>query len=139
MAEYVADFIRTAKQDYGLDIAYTGVWNERVYDAAYVKELYRRMKKEHLTTKIVCCDEYPGEGEGQWAIADEILKDPELATDIDVIGVHYPLVKGKTHDHRCGSANRQTAVVQRRSAQRRRRTFCEPRLAFRRAHSRSSL
>lgn len=95
MAAYVADFIRTAKQEYGLDIAYTGVWNERVYDTAYIKELYRRIQEEHLKTKIVCCDEYPGEGEGQWAIADEILRDPELATDIAVIGVHYPLVKGK--------------------------------------------
>ena len=95
MAEYVADFIRLAKRDYGLDIAITGAWNERVYDIAYIKELHRRLQKEHLTTKVVCCDEYPGEGEGQWAIADDILKDPQLATDIDVIGVHYPLVKGK--------------------------------------------
>lgn len=95
MAEYVADFIQAAKRDYGLDIAYTGVWNERVYDAAYVKELYRRLQAEHLHTRIICCDEYPGEGQGQWAIADAILKDPELAADIDVIGVHYPLVDGK--------------------------------------------
>ena len=95
MAEYVADFIRTAKRDYGLDIAYTGVWNERPYDANYVKQLYRTLKNDHLATRIVCCDEYPGEGDGQWAIADAILKDPELAADIDVIGVHYPLVDGK--------------------------------------------
>ncbi len=95
MAEYVADFIRTAKRDYGLDIGVTGVWNEKVYDSAYVKQLYRTLKEQHLTTKIVCCDEYPGEGAGQFAIADEILKDPELAADIDVIGVHYPLVDGK--------------------------------------------
>jgi hypothetical protein len=64
MAEYVADFIRTAKRDYSLDIGVTGVWNERVYDTAYVKELHRRLKLEHLDTKIVCCDEYPGEGAG---------------------------------------------------------------------------
>lgn len=95
MAEYVAEFIRMAKQTYGLDIAYTGVWNERVYDVAYVKELYRRLQAEHLATKIVCCDEYPGEGAGQWAIADEILRDPELAAEIDVIGVHYPQEKGE--------------------------------------------
>lgn len=93
MAEYVADFIRTAKQAYGLDIAYTGVWNERVYDTTYIKELHRRLQEKHLNTKIVCCDEYPGEGEGQWAIADEIRNEPELASDIAVIGVHYPLVK----------------------------------------------
>ena len=95
MAEYVADFIRTAKRDYALDIAYTGAWNEKVYDIAYVKELRRQLDKNHLSTKIVCCDEYPGEGTGQWAIADELLKDPELAAAIQVIGVHYPIVDGK--------------------------------------------
>lgn len=95
MAGYVADFIRTAKRDYHLDIAYAGPWNEKVFDVAYIKELHRRLAQEHLGTKIICCDEYPGEGKGQWAIADEILKDPELARDIAVIGVHYPLVNGK--------------------------------------------
>ena len=95
MAAYMADFIETAKRDYGLDIAYAGPWNEKVYDIAYIKELYRRIQADHLKTKIVCCDEYPREGKGQWAIADEMLKDPELARDIAVIGVHYPRVNGK--------------------------------------------
>lgn len=95
MAEYMADFIRMAKRDYGLNIAYTGIWNENVYNTAYIKELYQRLRADHLATKIVCCDEYPGEGAGQWAIADEILKAPELRKDIAVIGVHYPKVDGK--------------------------------------------
>src|ERR1019366_3579833 len=95
MAEYVADFIKTAKRDYSLDIAYTGLWNEKVLDVAYIKELHQRLTAEHLSTKIICCDEYPGEGAGQWAIADEILKDPELGSDIGVIRVHSPLVDGK--------------------------------------------
>jgi hypothetical protein len=95
MAEYVAEFIRTAKRDYSLEIAYTGAWNEKVHDTGYVKELHRRLQADGLATKIVCCDEYPGEGAGQWSIADEILRDSELAAAIDVIGVHYPLVEGK--------------------------------------------
>jgi len=37
MAEYVADFISTAKSDYGLDIAYAGIWNETMYDLSYYK------------------------------------------------------------------------------------------------------
>jgi Glycosyl hydrolase family 59/Galactocerebrosidase, C-terminal lectin domain len=94
MAAYMADFIRAAKRDYDLDIGYTGIWNERVYDTGYIKELHRRLVVDGLSTKIVCCDEYPGEGRGQWAIADEMLKDPELENDIAVIGVHYPLVNG---------------------------------------------
>ena len=95
MAQYVADFIRTAKRDYSLDIVCAGAWNEKVFDIPYIKELHRRFKADHLATRIVCCDEYPGQGAGQWSIADEMLKDPELAAAIQVIGVHYPLVDGK--------------------------------------------
>ncbi|HTW80979.1 MAG TPA: hypothetical protein VME23_15635 [Terracidiphilus sp.] len=95
MAAYVADFIKTAKHDYGLDIRYTGLWNETVYDLAYIRELHRQLAEDHLATKIVCCDEYLGEGTGQWAIADVMLKDPEIAQDIAAIGAHYPKADGK--------------------------------------------
>jgi len=95
MAAYMADFIRTAKRDYGLDIAYAGPWNEAVHDTAYVKLLHRQFAAAHLSTRIICCDEWPGEGAGQWSIADEMLKDPELASAVAVIGVHYPKVDGK--------------------------------------------
>jgi galactosylceramidase len=90
MAGYVANFIRTAKRDYSLDIAYAGIWNERAYDLAYIKELHRRFQADHLPTRITCCDGNPGDGDGQWSIAREILKDPDLAAAIDAIGVHYP-------------------------------------------------
>jgi hypothetical protein len=95
MAAYMADFIKTAKRDYGLDIGYVGLWNEKIYDLAYLKELHRQLDENHLPTKIVCCDEYSGEGAGQWAIADAMLKDPEIARDVAAIGVHYPKVNGK--------------------------------------------
>jgi hypothetical protein len=90
MVDYVTDFIRTAKRDYSLDISYVGIWNEREYDLAYIKELHSRFKVEHLSTRIVCCDGNPGDGDGQWSIARDILKDPELAAAIGAIGVHYP-------------------------------------------------
>ena len=90
MLDYVADFIRTAKRDYSLDIAYVGIWNETAYDVTYIKELRSRFKAERLPTRIVCCDGTPGRENGQWEIAGEILKDPDLAAAIDVIGVHYP-------------------------------------------------
>src|ERR1017187_8735020 len=34
MAAYMAAFIKMAKQNYGLDIAYAGPWNEKVHDIA---------------------------------------------------------------------------------------------------------
>ena len=83
MAEYVVDFIQTAKRKYSLDIAYTGMWNERPFDFSYIKDLHNLIKADHLSTRIACCD-------GDWSIADDVLKDPELAADIDVIGAHYP-------------------------------------------------
>jgi O-glycosyl hydrolase len=94
MANYMADFIEgAAKQN--LDISYAGIWNEKVYDAAYVKELHQALVARHLKTKIVCCDEYVGQGKGQWEIADAIKADPQLGEIVDVIGVHYPLEKGR--------------------------------------------
>ena len=95
MAEYVVGFVQTAKRDYFLNIDYAGIWNEKVFDIPYIMDLHRQLKADHLATRIVCCDEYPGEGAGQWSIADEMLKDPNLAAAIDVIGVHYPLKDGK--------------------------------------------
>ena len=93
MANYVADFIEGAKKVYGLDISYAGIWNEKVYDAAYVKQLHRTLLARKLNVKIVCCDEYPGEHE--WAIADAMQHDPELASSVAVIGAHYPRRNGK--------------------------------------------
>ncbi len=94
-ANYIADWLAGAKNSHNLDIAYTGIWNETPYDPTYIKELYRTIKPHGLDTKIVCCDEYPGEGNGQWAIVDAIRQDPQLNQDIAVVTVHYPRVKGK--------------------------------------------
>ncbi len=96
MANYMADFIQGAKRVHHLDIAYTGIWNEKVYDARYVKTLHRVLAERHLPVRIVCCDEYDGQGAGQWAIAEAMNNDPELKADVDVIGVHYPHTKGMT-------------------------------------------
>jgi len=96
MADYVADFIAGARKTWGLDIAYTGIWNEKRFASAeYVKTLRRVLDQHHLDTKIVCCDEYPGEGHGQWEVVDAMQKDPALRDAIAVVSVHYPLVDGK--------------------------------------------
>ena len=95
MADYVADFLQGAQKYHHLDIAYTGIWNERQFDSGYVKKLYRTLVQQGIPAKIVCCDEYPGEGLGQWSIVDSMLKDPELNTAVNAVGVHYPIVDGK--------------------------------------------
>jgi hypothetical protein len=95
MARYVGDFLEGAEKYHHLDIAYTGVWNEKQFDSDYVKELYRTLTSEHIPAKVVCCDEYPGEGLGQWSIVDAMLNDAELKAAVYAVGVHYPLVNGK--------------------------------------------
>ncbi len=95
MAGYVVDFLRSAKQDHQLDIAYTGSWNEKPYDAAYIKELHRQLVQGAPGVRLVCCDEYVGEGQGQWSIADAMATGPELRRAVDVLGVHYPQDHGR--------------------------------------------
>ncbi len=99
MANYVADYIAGAKSTYGLDIAYTGIWNEKHFageqTAEYVKTLRRVLDAHHLHTAIVCCDEYPRRGADQWTILDAMEKDLELRDAIAVVSVHYPRVDGK--------------------------------------------
>jgi len=95
MAHYSAVFLNGAESQYHLNIPYTGIWNEKQFDAQYVKTLRRVLDKERPGAKIVCCDEYPHEGLGQWSILDAMRKDPALAKSIDVVSVHYPREKGK--------------------------------------------
>jgi hypothetical protein len=99
MADYVADFIAGAKATYGLDIAYTGIWNEKHFNgeetADYVKTLRHVLDAHHLNTKIVCCDEYPRRDVDQWTILGAMEKDPALRDAIAVVSVHYPRVAGK--------------------------------------------
>jgi O-glycosyl hydrolase len=95
MAAYVADFIQAASKYHHLKIDYVGVWNEKQFDGPYVKELHRVLDARHISTKIVCCDEYPGEGLGQWSIVDAMATDPALKAAVAVVGVHYSIVDGK--------------------------------------------
>jgi hypothetical protein len=96
MANYVADFLVGAERTWGLDIAYTGIWNEKHFtNPEYVKTLRRALDAHHLATKIVCCDEYPSKGSDEWTILGAMEKDPALREPIAVLSVHYPRVEGK--------------------------------------------
>jgi Glycosyl hydrolase family 59/Domain of Unknown Function (DUF1080) len=88
MAEYVADFLEGAKKQ-GLNVQYTGVWNERKPDFEWVKDLRAVLDEHHLQTKIVCCDMYPSTAD-PYEVAYAMGKDPQLSKAVDVIGVHYP-------------------------------------------------
>jgi hypothetical protein len=93
MAEYVVKFIQGAKRVHGLDIGYTGVWNESRYDIPYVKLLKKALLESAPSTHLVCCDLYPTENE--WSIIEDMQKDPELRSAVDIVSVHYPRQKGR--------------------------------------------
>jgi Glycosyl hydrolase family 59/Domain of Unknown Function (DUF1080) len=95
MAHYSAVFLNGAQSQYRLNIPYTGIWNEKQFDAQYVKALRGVLDKERRNTKVVCCDEYPHEGLGQWSILEAMRKDRALAGAVDVVSVHYPREKGR--------------------------------------------
>jgi len=96
MANYVADFIKGAKKQWGLDIAYTGIWNEKHFESPeYLKTLRRVLDAHHLDTQIVCCDEYPSATVDQWTVLKAMAEDPGLRDAIAVVSVHYPRMSGK--------------------------------------------
>jgi galactosylceramidase len=94
-ANYVADFLEGAKKHQNLHIAYTGIWNETPFNADYVKILHKTLKQRGIDTEVVCCDEYPGQGKGQWDIVDVMREDPLLYQAVDIVTVHHPHEKGK--------------------------------------------
>ncbi|MFL6354187.1 MAG: galactosylceramidase [Bryobacteraceae bacterium] len=88
MANYIADFIQGATRFHNLDIRYTGIWNERPYDPAYVKLLHRTLLTRGISTQIVCCDDY--HRDKQFEVIAAMERDPELAASVAAVGVHYP-------------------------------------------------
>ncbi|XP_028250515.1 galactocerebrosidase isoform X2 [Parambassis ranga] len=83
-ASYVVNWILGAKQYHDLDIQYVGIWNERNYDAKYIKVLRAMLDKVGLTgVGIIAAD-------GDWSIANSMLIDPNLNESVEVIGAHYP-------------------------------------------------
>ncbi|WP_165876777.1 galactosylceramidase [Acidipila rosea] len=92
-AGYMAGFVAGADSALHLQFAETGVWNETPFNADYVKTLRQKLDAASPGTRIVCCDEYPGEGGGQWKILDAMRGDPVLARAVAIVSVHYPRKK----------------------------------------------
>lgn len=85
---YIVSFIKGAKKYHGLNIDYTGIWNERMYNIEFIKNLRKSLDKNGLNeVKIVAGDQ---DGQRQWMIANDMKQDEELRKAISVIGDHYP-------------------------------------------------
>ena len=84
---YIIAFITGAKNYHNLKIDYTGIWNERMYDIEFIKNLRKslndnRLNNVKLVAADLCCHQ-------QWQIADDMKKDEALRLSVDVIGDHY--------------------------------------------------
>lgn len=85
---YITAFLQGARKYHQLSIDYTGIWNERMHDTEFVINLKKSLLANGLDdVKIVGSDLCCG---NQWTIAEDMLKDSQLAEAVDVIGDHYP-------------------------------------------------
>ncbi|XP_046350655.2 galactocerebrosidase-like isoform X2 [Haliotis rufescens] len=85
LATYIRKWIQGARDVHNLTIDYIGIWNERACNTTYIKRLRRDLDKHGFShVGIVAGDN------GAWGIENDILKDADLASAVDVIGVHYP-------------------------------------------------
>lgn len=87
MADYIVKFIKGAKRVHGLDIDFTGIWNEKSYDIAWIKLLRTTLNNAGLRHVGIIVADQCGE---IWKIADNINRDPGLKSAAFAIGVHYP-------------------------------------------------
>jgi galactosylceramidase len=96
MADYVVKFIQGAQKVHGLDIAFTGIWNEKPYDAEWIKLLRRTLDANGLvSTRIVAADLY--QPDQQWDIIKKFAVDRALDVAVYAVGVHYARTKGRVH------------------------------------------
>ncbi|XP_046548389.1 galactocerebrosidase-like [Haliotis rubra] len=86
-ATYILKWLQGAKTYHNLTIDFIGIWNENPYNDTYIKTLRKTLDSNNLNNvRIVAADD---DANG-WAIAEDILKDQDLADSIDYVGTHYP-------------------------------------------------
>ena len=86
MADYIVDFIQAAKRVHGLDISYTGIWNEKPYNTEWIKLLRRTLDAHGLNrVGIVAADQCAK----VWDIVGDLERDPALKASVAAVGVHY--------------------------------------------------
>jgi Glycosyl hydrolase family 59 len=83
--DYHLSWLSCARNTWGVDIDYLGIWNEKMFDSTWIKSLRHELDRNgYQTTRIVAADlDFT-------SISTAISTDPELALAIDIVGVHYP-------------------------------------------------
>eukprot|EP00026_Physarum_polycephalum_P003123 Phypoly_transcript_03132.p1 GENE.Phypoly_transcript_03132~~Phypoly_transcript_03132.p1 ORF type:complete len:773 (+),score=122.26 Phypoly_transcript_03132:204-2522(+) len=95
--DYHIKWLQGAKQVYGLDIDYVGVWNERSYDVSWIMELRTALNASGFNnTQIVAHD-------ATWDIVGDMQKNEQFKEDVAIIGVHYPGTTSPTAAQQLGN------------------------------------
>jgi len=83
-ADYISAFIEGAERYHNLKIDFTGIWNERNFDAEWIKLLRKTLNARGLNhVKIIAPDTF------DWGIAELMKNDKTLNDAIYAIGIHY--------------------------------------------------
>ncbi|HWR14106.1 MAG TPA: family 16 glycoside hydrolase [Terriglobales bacterium] len=100
MADYVTQWIKGAKDKHGLEIDFTGTWNEvwkgDPKEHEWIKLLRKTLDAHGVKTKIVAPDGHASLKEKQWDFIKVLNEDPELKAAVYAIGFHYPFGDDET-------------------------------------------
>ena len=91
-AQYVVDWIDGARREHGLEIAMVGCWNERPWNADYLKELRRQLDARNFSRTGIIADD----GHSSGTLATAMQKDPVLMRSVQAFGQHYPSMSSPT-------------------------------------------
>ncbi len=85
-ADFIASFLKGARDYQGLQIQYQGLRNEIAFDAPWTKLLRQTLDKAGLQyVKIVAADQV-----NDWSVLNHIQNDTAFNEAVAVVGVHYP-------------------------------------------------
>ena len=86
--KYLVEWVTGLQSQKGLNVTALGVaYNERSYSAAFIKTVRKALDSAGFASVKTIAPDSWGK---MWAIVDEMHKDPELCSAIDIIGTHDP-------------------------------------------------
>jgi len=83
-SKYILKWLEGARDVYGIDIDYIGIWNERSSDATYAKELRKTLNAAGFNNTVLVAKD------GDASICNEMAGDKGYQDAIGVVGLHYP-------------------------------------------------
>lgn len=92
-ADFIAAFIRGAKQHHGLDMDYQGIWNETMYDTEWIKLLRRTLDANGFSRVGISAGDL-FRPEEKWRIVQDAVRDPALNAAITAFNAHTAHMTG---------------------------------------------